>query len=213
MEKFGEETRHRRNNGMGEGSPLAKRILVIVLVLALKMFAQNEARWEYRQNDALQGKTFDELILDGTYVKPPTSGNSETPRILVRCENKKFRRGYLLVGGVAEHTGIWEGHTARSFKGKPQAQVEIRWDEERKAVSEFWELSDDRRSLLFDKQQLVKLMTGRSLGDPTDPQALLPMLYLGVVEAGANQIVMRFNMPRDPKQLVKLCGLQHVMRE
>ena len=102
---------------------------------------------------------------------------------------------------------------ARSFKGKPQAQVEIRWDEKKRAVSDFWELSDDRRSLLFDKQQLVKLMTGRSLGDPTDPQSLLPVLHLGVIEAGANQIVMRFNMPRDPRQLVKLCGLQHVMRE
>jgi hypothetical protein len=192
---------------------LAKRSFVIVLVLGLKMFAQNEARWEYRQNDAWQGKTFDALILDGTYIKPPSSGTSETPRILIRCENKKFRRGYLLIGGVAEHAGGWEGHTARSFKGKPQAQVEMRWDEKRTAVSDFWELSDDRRSLLFDKQQLVKLMTGRSLGDPTDPQALLPVLYLGVVEAGANQIVMRFNMPRDPKQLVNLCGLQHVMRE
>ncbi len=62
--------------------PLAKRIFVIVLVLGLKMFAQNEARWEYRQSDALQGKTFDELILDGTYIKPPSSGTSETPRIV-----------------------------------------------------------------------------------------------------------------------------------
>ena len=42
--------------------PLAKRIFVIVLVLGLKMFAQNEARWEYRQSDALQGKTSTSLF-------------------------------------------------------------------------------------------------------------------------------------------------------
>ena len=100
-----------RNTERERGLPLVKRILVIVLVLGLKIFAQNEARWEYRQNDALQGKTSDELILEGTYIKPPSSGSSETPRILVRCENKKYQKGYLFIGGVAEHTGGWEGHT------------------------------------------------------------------------------------------------------
>ena len=191
---------------------MAKKILVIVLLLGLKAFAQNDARWEQHQNGERHGKPIDELTLKGAYVTPPSSA-AETPRLLLQCSNRKFARGYLFVGVVAEHAGGWDGHTARSLKGRPQAQLDIRWDDTKKPASEFWELSDDRRSLLFNQQQFVRLMTGRTFGNPTDAQALLPVVYLSVKEAGANQIVMRFDLPRDPKQLVDVCGLQHVKRD
>ena len=191
------------------------------------------ADWLYtRGEDPLHSVSFDQFVLAGTYIRPPSLGDkpilvqqystegvrrgrrehysaapedskSHPPRLVVRCAGGKFKEGYLDVGTFVQHL---EG--AHSFKELPQAQIEMRAGE-RKPDEDFWEIGTSGRAVYFDGIQLTKLMTGKLLGHPGNPTALVTRTLLQVDDAYGSAIVMRFDMPSEANALVNACGLEH----
>jgi hypothetical protein len=189
--------------------------------------------WLYaREEDALHSVSFDQFILTGTYIRPPSlgdkpilvqqystegvrrgrrehysaapeDGKSHPPRLVVRCTGGKFKEGYLDVGTFVQH---YEG--AHSLKDLPQAQIQMKVGQ-RKQGEDFWEIGASGRAVYFDGIQLTKLMTGKLLGHPGNPTALATSTLLQVDDAYGSAIVMRFDMPSEASVLVNACGLEH----
>jgi hypothetical protein len=189
-------------------------VILAALTLGSAWFAQGispaeTTEWKYsKQDDPLHGTSFEQFVLDGKYLTPPSVATKEQPGLVVHCSNGKFKEGFLIVGGVAQYASSSGGGVAHSIKGATQAHVEMRWDDKKKPDSDWWEISNDGQALSFDKIQLTKLMTGHLLGHPGDPSQLVHRQILGVVEAFGNQVVMQFDMPQDDTQIVETCGLE-----
>jgi hypothetical protein len=193
--------------------------------------ASPHAEWVYsREEDPLRSVSFDQFILAGIYIKPPSVGDKPTlvqqystegvrrgrrehysaapedskshpPRLIVRCAGGKFKEGYLDVVTFVQHL---EG--AHSLKELPQAHIQMRVGD-RKADEDFWEIGTNGRAVYFDGVQLTKLITGKLLGHPANPNALVHSTLLEVDDAYGTAIVMRFDMPPDASRLVGDCNL------
>ena len=162
------------------------------------------AKWEYsKQTNPMTGAEYDRFVLGGKYVSPPSHMDGNGPRLVVHCSDGKFRSGELRVGAVVQHEP-----GAHSLKGITQANVQMRMDDKKKLDEDWWEISNDWKSLFFDRNQLTKLMTGRLMGHPGDTNTLVHRLTLGVIESLENQVVMQFDMPQDTTQVVETCGLE-----
>ena len=189
--------------------------------------------WLYtREEDPLHSVSFDQFVLAGKYVRSPSladkpilvqqystegvrrgrrdhysaaseDSKSHPPRLIVRCAGGKFKEGYLDVGAFVQHL---EG--AHSLKALPQAHIEMRVGD-RKADEDFWEIGTNGRAVYFDGIQLTKLMTGKLLGHPGNPSALVNRTLVQVDDAYGSAIVMRFDMPPEAGALVNACGLEH----
>jgi hypothetical protein len=180
--------------------------LVIAALLGLfypSAMAQNKTEWQYsREENPLYGKSFDRFVLTGRYYKAPSTivGN-EQPRMIIGCVNGKFSTGEFSLGAVAQFSGT------RSLKGVGQSQITIRTDE-KKPTDDWFEVSNDQKTLFFDRVQFNRFLTGRLLGHPSAQSALVHRLTLGVVEAFGNQVIIQFDMPEDVSQIVTACGLE-----
>jgi hypothetical protein len=191
------------------------RLAIILVVLTLSSASPGQeaspgasAEWKYsKQDDPLHGTSFDQFVLEGKYLIPPSQTKREEPSLVAQCSDGKLRKGFLIVGAVLQHAEDSRG-VARSLKGRTQAHVEMRWDEKKKPDNGWWEISNDGQGLFFDRQELVKLMTGKLLGHPSETSSLVHRLFLGVTEAFGNQVVMQFDMPKDPTEIVQTCGLE-----
>lgn len=170
--------------------------------------------WRFsKEHDALRGISFDQFVLDGKYLTPPSLPTRRAPSLVVRCFSGKFGSGNLMVGAVVKPV-----RGAHSFKGSSQGYVEMRMDDKKKLDDDWWEISNDGQALFFDKIQLIKLMTGKLLGHPGDTKTLTHRVIIGVGEAFGNEltdvrrmlyrVVMQFDMPRDAAPLVEMCGLE-----
>jgi hypothetical protein len=158
--------------------------------------------WVYSKEDnPLSGKSFDRFILTGKYFKAPSSLASDPPKLIVGCIKGKFASGEFSLGAVAAFSGT------QSFKGVRQAQVDMRIDE-RKNATQWLEVSNDLKTLFFDRVQLLQLMTGRLLGHPSDRATLTHRVVLGVLESLGNEVIVQFDMPDDPSEMVQTCGLE-----
>jgi hypothetical protein len=162
------------------------------------------AKWEYSKwTKPMTGAEYDQFVLQGKYLTLPSQTDGNGPRLVVHCSDGKFRSGEFYVGAVVRHEP-----GAHSLKGITQAQVQMHMDDKKKLDEDWWEISNDWKTLFFDRQQLAKLMTGRLLGHPSDQNTLIHRLTLGVVESLENQVVMQFDMPQDDTQIVEVCGLE-----
>jgi hypothetical protein len=183
-------------------------ILVAIIFAAISMAGQTPqsepAMWEYSKwTKPMTGVEYDQFVLHGKYLTPPSQADGNGPKLVVHCSDGKLRRGEFFVGAVVRHDP-----GAHSLKGIVQSQVQMRMDDKKKLDDDWWEISNDWKTLFFDRQQLAKLMTGRLLGHPSDQNSLIHRLTLGVVESLENQIVMQFEMPQDDAQIVESCGLE-----
>lgn len=159
------------------------------------------AEWKYsKEENPLYGKSFDRFTLTGKYLKPP-SAIGHDPELIIGCMNGKFASGEFSLGAVARFTGT------HSFKGKRQAQLDMRIDEKKK-TEEWLEVSNDRKTLSFDAIQFTKYLTGRLLGHPSENNTLTHRLIFGVVEEGENEVIVQFDMPKDVAQMVDVCSLE-----
>ena len=166
--------------------------------------AADEAKPQWvlsEEENPLYGKTFDRFTLAGKYYKAPSDLVGEPPKLIVGCMKGKFASGEFRLGAVANFSGT------HSLKGVRQAQVDMRIDE-RKKTEEWLEVSNDLKTLFFDKIQLIQFMTGRLLGHPGDPTKLAHRLVLGVVESLGNEVIVQFDMPDDAAEMVHACGLE-----
>lgn len=155
-----------------------------------------KSKWE----NPLYGKSFDQFILSGRYLTPPSTVGPDAPRLVVHCANRKFASGEFMLGAVAQHSGT------KSLKGSWQSQVDMRLDD-RKKTEDWWEYSNDGKTLFFDGNQLDKLLTGKLLGHPSkDP--LTKRVILGVTEAFGNEVIVQFDMPADQSEIIEMCGLE-----
>jgi hypothetical protein len=188
-----------------------RSILLPLLIAGLPCFgmaqadqgsASSGAEWRRStEENPLYGKSFDRFVLTGRYFTRPSAEEGPPPKITVGCVKGKFASGELFLGAVAQHSGT------RSFKGVSQAQLDMRIDEKKK--TERWlEISNNGKTLFFDKEQLIELLTGRLLGHPSDPASLTHRLVFGIVEAFANEVIVQFDMPPDSSELVHSCGLE-----
>jgi hypothetical protein len=174
------------------------RIASLFLVGASALAAQSweRSKWE----NPLYGKTFDQFVLEGRYLTPPSSVEPSAPRLVIHCANSKFASGEFMLGAVAQHSGT------KSLKGAWQSQVDMRLDDGKK-TEDWWEYSNDGKTLFFDKTQLDKLMTGKLLGHPSKDK-LTQRVILGVVETFGNEIIVQFDMPPDQSEIIGACGLE-----
>lgn len=162
------------------------------------------SEWKYSKwSNPMTGVAFDQFTLEGKYVAPPSHAVGEGPSLVVHCSDGKFGSGEFHVGAVVQREP-----GAHSFKGIPQAKVQMRFDERTKLDDDWWEISNNGRTLFFDRTQLTKLMTARLLGHPGDPNDLVHRLILGVVEFEQDRVVMQFDMPHDTARMVAACGLE-----
>jgi hypothetical protein len=176
----------------------ARRIATLFVLAASVLAAQSweRSKWE----NPLYGKTFDQFILRGRYLTPPSTVGLDEPRLVVHCSAGKFASGEFMLGAVAQHSGT------KSLKGAWQSQVDMRLDE-RKKTEDFWEYSNDGKTLFFDRDQLDKLLTGKLLGHPSKDE-LTKQVILGVTEALGNEVIVQFDMPVDQSEIIQACGLE-----
>jgi hypothetical protein len=160
------------------------RIASLFLVGASVLIAQSweRSKWE----NPLYGKSFDQFVLKGQYLTPPSMIGPDGPRLVVHCANGKFASGEFMLGAVAQHSGT------KSLKGAWQSQVDMRLDD-RKKTEDWWEYSNDGKTLFFDKTQFDKLLTGK---------------ILGVTEALGNEVIVQFDMPASQSDIIEACGLE-----
>ena len=180
----------------------ALRIAMLFMAAAIAfgpvLLAQS---WERSKGEnPLYGKTYDQFILNGRYLTPPSTVGSETPRLVVHCGAGKFASGEFMLGAVAQHSGT------KSLKGAWQSQVDMRLDE-RKKTEDFWEYSNDGKTLFFDRDQLDRLLTRKLLGHPSKDE-LTKRVILGVTEALGNEVIVQFDMPADQSEIIEACGLE-----
>lgn len=180
--------------------------LAVVFVLISGVASAQESviqpEWHHTtEENPLYGKSFDRFTLAGKYLQKPEAGQLDSPKLIVGCINGKFASGEFSLGAVAQFSGT------KSLKGVLQSHVDLRIDEKKK--SEIWlEVSNNQKTLYFDKQQLIQFMTGRLLGHPGDDSTLAKRLILGVVEALQNEVIVQFDMPADAAQMVQACHLE-----
>ena len=189
-----------RNGGIDQVRALRIAMLFMAAAIAFGpvLLAQS---WERSKGEnPLYGKTYDQFILNGRYLTPPSTVGSETPRLVVHCGAGKFASGEFMLGAVAQHSGT------KSLKGAWQSQVDMRLDE-RKKTEDFWEYSNDGKTLFFDRDQLDRLLTGKLLGHPSKDE-LTKRVILGVTEALGNEVIVQFDMPADQSEIIEACGLE-----
>jgi hypothetical protein len=202
------------DNGAGArnyiwGRDVMKKLLSAVslaCLLAASMAAEDKATmWRYsHQNDPLEGKSFDQFILIGDYIQAPEVNAVQAPRIVIQCDDRKVTRAWLDVGGVVKTSHV----ETIPFQGTlVESRVEMRWDDKKSPDTFYATISNDHTALFLYKAAGVgQLLTGKR-SSKVAAKDLIHSLYLGVVEAAGNKIVMHFDMPADASQLIEKCGL------
>jgi hypothetical protein len=79
--------------------------------------------------------------------------------------------------------------------------------DDRKKTEDWWEYSNDGKTLFFDKTQFDKLLTGKLLGHPSKDE-LTKRVILGVTEALGNEVIVQFDMPASQSDIIEACGLE-----
>jgi hypothetical protein len=179
-------------------------LAAVLSALGGTIFAQSangeKPEWHHvEEENPLSGKTFDRFTLTGKYFTPPSVA-TVTPQLMVSCEKGKFRSGEFNLGAVAKFSGM------HSLKGVEQAKVDMRIDEKKK-VQDWFEISNDRKTLFFDKVQLTRFLTGSLFGHPKHDDSLTHHLVLGVVEELGNEVIAQFDMPENDSEMLNACGL------
>ena len=178
------------------------KILALISLFSIVALAQEKPEWRYsKEENPLYGKSFDRFVLTGHYFKTPSTVGNEPPKMIIGCMNGKFSTGEFSLGAFAQFSGT------RSLKGLAQSKITIRRDEQ-KRTEDWFEVTNDQKTLFFDRIQFNKFLTGRLLGHPSEQDALVHRLTVGVVEAFGNQVIVQFEMPGDVSQLVEACGLE-----
>lgn len=190
-----------------------KILFVLSIAVSISALAA-DPEWKYQKIDnPLQGKSYDQFVLIGTYVTAPTLKSADAqPRIVIECE-RKLKSAYVDVGTLVERTGVAETGFLSSGSG---TRVELRWDDKKSPDKASWEISNDghaafmRNSTGDMKAELTKVLTGSPYAkrNTLDPKNLIRNLYVGILEAAGNQVIMHFEMPRDASQIAEKCDLK-----
>jgi hypothetical protein len=185
----------------------ATLMLILAVSMSIQTFGQAENWHASKENDPLHGTSFDKFVLNGEYLRAPEVQTRSIPAFVVLCDRGKFKQGYLDVGAVVAYTGT------SPLSGASRSHIEMRFDDRKKTDDDYLNISNDHKALFFNDVQLVKFMTSKLLGHPSDPKALVHHLILGVGEALANQVVIQFDMPQDHSAIIDACGLEWSARK
>jgi hypothetical protein len=172
--------------------------LLVPIVLAAHLGAMPAWAQSWEQSkleEPPQGKTYYQFVLRGKYLLPPAHPDSESPRLVVFCGAGKFAQGQFLPGAAAQPLGT------PVVKDAHQSQVNLRLDDENTSQA-LWEFRNDGMALGFDQLQLKRL-----LGHP--PQdSITKRVIVGIHEALGGEVVVQFDMPRNPAIILQTCGLE-----
>jgi len=170
-----------------------KTTLVLLAVSACTAVGQT-TEWQYsKQNDPLHATSFDQYVLPGKYITPPSHiGAHDAPAIVLHCSGGKFKAGYLVIGAVVDRNG------------NGQSRVEMRLDD--KLSTEFWAVGTDGQAVFLDGNiDLLKILYGHWLPHKEGKGDFIRKEIFGVQEAFGSTIVMQFDMPDSPTQVVDSC--------
>lgn len=177
-----------------------KWLYVLLLLLAVNVYAQAPEWQRSKADDLLHKKQFDKFVLEGSYLAPPAVQVSN-PELEVLCSNSKLHKAYVNFGGA-----IRPDPGMRSFKGNRQAKIDVRADEHR--FSQYLEISEDRTTVSADNIEFTELLTGHLFRQhPENESALVHKLIIGNVDAIGVGVMLQFDMPGDQQELISECGL------
>ncbi len=133
-----------------------KWLYVLLLLLAVNLYAQAPEWQKSKADDPLHKREFDRFVLEGSYLAPPAVQVSN-PELEVLCSKKKLHKAYVNFGGaIRPEPGM------KSFKGNRQAKIDVRADEHR--FSQYLEISEDHTTVSADDIEFTELLTGTRLG-------------------------------------------------
>ena len=190
--------------------PLLKLIAMLLCAATSTIHGQDAAAPEWahtKESNPLYGKSFDRFTLVGKYFKAPSINADEKPKLTIGCIGGKLAAAEFFTGALVRPSG-----TLSLLNRVPQAEVEMRIDE--KKTNKIWlEISNNGKTLFFDKIQLIQFLTGKMLGHPSNSGSLSRHLVLGVVEEAENQVIAEFEMPRNATEMSQACSLEHGKRK
>jgi hypothetical protein len=155
-------------------------VLLLLAAAGALAFSQAAPKWVSRQVKGEDGEAFDELFLQGTYLKPPTNIAAQ-PSFVVRCENGKVIQSFFSFGAVL----------SQSVGGLHPVRLETEIDNLHKVI-DVDDVSPDWTTAFFARKYLYPIVHAK-------------VIKVGAVEFAGPVIEAEFNMP-DPAPVYSACG-------
>jgi hypothetical protein len=137
-------------------------------------------QWVSHQVSGDDGEAFDELLLQGTYLKPPKNVAAQ-PSLIVRCENGKVIQNFFSFGAVL----------SQSVGGLHPVRLETQIDSYHKVI-DVDDVSPDWTAAFFSRKYLYRIVHAK-------------VVKVGAVEFAGPVIQAKFAMP-DPEPVYSACG-------
>ena len=136
-----------------------------------------------------------EYTLNGKFIKLPSRGTIDAPRLVVQCAHgvgsKPGHRlaSYLVVGAVLD-----------------SASAQYRLDDRKPQPGLHWEMATNFSGVFIDGPDLTSLLYGHMFKHKIDPRNPVHKVVLVMREYAAGSIIMQFDMP-DPTPVAEACGI------
>lgn len=143
-------------------------------------FSQAAPKWEGHPVTGVDGDTYTEFQLQGSYLKPPNNIAAQ-PSLIVRCENGKVIQNFFSFGAVlSQHVG-----------GIHPVRLETEIDNSHRVI-EVDDVSPDWTSAFFSRKDLNRMLQAK-------------VVKVGAVEFAGPVILAMFTMP-NPDPVYSACG-------
>ncbi len=143
-------------------------------------FSQAAPKWESRIVGGVNGDTYTEFQLQGSYLKPPHNIAAQ-PSLIVRCESGKVIQNFFSFGAVL----------SQSVGGIHPVRLETEIDNAHRVI-EVDNVSPDWTAAFFSRKDLNRMLRAK-------------VVKVGAVEFAGPVIQAQFTMP-DPDTVYSACG-------
>lgn len=154
--------------------------LLLCAIAGVLAYSQPAPKWVSHRVSADDGDAFDELMLQGTYLKPPTNTTAQ-PSLVVRCENGKVIQNFFSFGAVL----------SQSVGGLHPVRLETEIDKSKRVI-EVDDVSPDWTAAYFSRKDLGRILQAK-------------IVKVGAVEFAGPVIQAEFDLP-DPGPIESACG-------
>ncbi|HUH62273.1 MAG TPA: hypothetical protein VLZ50_04715 [Terracidiphilus sp.] len=142
--------------------------------------SQAAPKWVSHRVDGEAGEVFDELLLQGTYIKPPNNITAQ-PSLIVRCEKGKVIQTFFSFGAVL----------SQSVGGLHPVRLEAEIDKYHRVI-EVDNVSPDWTAAYLSRKDLGRMLQAK-------------IVKIGAVEFAGPVIQAEFDMP-NPDPVYSACG-------
>jgi hypothetical protein len=155
-------------------------VLLLCVAAGALAFSQAAPQWVSRQVNGDDGESFDELFLQGAYLKPPTNIAAQ-PSLIIRCEKGKVIQDFFSFGAVL----------SQSVGGLHPVRLETEIDKDHRVI-DVDDVSPDWTAAYFSRKELYRILHAK-------------IVIVGAVEFAGPVIQAKFTMP-DPAPVYAACG-------